>query len=289
MRGQLGNQLFQIATTLAYAWDNDAHPIFPDLNIEDQRDSSFGLRYNRDRFFFRLDASEPSRPVNNLYGNWDIPWHNSDFIPFQEDLRLVGYLMSWKRFNHYRDKILEILSPSPAVLSHLTKKYSDLISNPHTVSVHVRTYAPHLHTSKVLPFLGLEYYRRALERFPSDSTFVVFSDRINWCKVHFPALGKSFIFVEGNDRVEDLFLMSMMRHHIIANSTFSWWAAYLSQNPNKIIVAPESWMHPDTYAYPLRQPNDFYLPDWLMVGADYGQPYPEDMTWYDQTNSLDGN
>lgn len=124
---------------------------------------------------------------------------------------------------------------------------------------------------------------------PPDAIFVVFSDRINWCKKHFPALEKTFVFIEGNDPIDDLFLMSMMKHHILANSSFSWWGAYLDKSRGKIVVAPESWMHPDLYPYPLRHPNDFYLPDWIMAAPDFSAPYPADMTSYDVTQSLDGD
>lgn len=289
LRGQLGNQLFQIATTLAYAWDHHAYPIFPVLEDEDNPNPVFGLKYNRERIFFRLDASKPTRPFMHFYGNWEAVWHDPSPIPFYPDLQLRGYQMSWRRFDHYRERLLEIFAPSAKISAYLKDKYGELIAHPKTVALHVRTYSLRLHNSKQFPFLGLEYYRKAMELFPVDAVFVVFSDRINWCKKHFSQLAKTIIYIENNDRIEDFFLMSMMKHQIIANSTFSWWAAYLNKNPDKIVVAPSSYMHPDIYAYPLRQPNDFYLPNWQMVRPDYDQPYPEDMTLYDTTQSSDGN
>lgn len=282
LRGGIGNQLFQIATTLSYAWDYDAIAIFPDLNRSDSN-----LSFHRNEIFFRLDASGASRPFLSSFQ--ESTWHSSEKIPFQYDQKLFGYFQSWKHFDHHRDRILSVLAPSQSVLSYLTTKYSDLISSPNTVSIHVRTFNSVLHGSKLHPFLGLEYYKKAIDLFPPDMIFVVFSDRINWCKKHFTQFERRFVFVEGNNAIQDLFLMSMMKHHINANSSFSWWGAYLNQNPGRMVIVPQSMMHPDLYAFPLVQPNEFYLPDWVLVPPNFDAPYPIDMTWYDITQSFDGN
>lgn len=282
LRGGLGNLLFGVAATLAYAWDNDATCLLPDLNRGDSN-----ISYNRDRLFFRLSAANLPRPVINSYK--EPIWHSSQKIPFQPDLKIFGYFQSWKLFDHHRDKLLSRFAPSQSVLNRLQEKYGDLIANPNTVGVHVRTFNSQLHHSKLHPFLGLEYYKNAIDFFPPDTLFVVFSDRINWCKYHFSQLDKQFIFIEGNDAVEDLFLMSMMKHNIICNSSFSWWSAYLNQNPEKKVIAPKWWMHPDVYDFPSQQPNDLLLPDWIMIPWNLQAPYPIDMCWYDTTKSLDGN
>ncbi|MBI3236644.1 MAG: alpha-1,2-fucosyltransferase [Chlamydiales bacterium] len=281
IRGAIGNQIFEIATTLAYAWEYDAIPVFPDLNRTDSH-----ISINRDLFFFRLDPSSSSVPFTASYQ--EHAWHSSEKIPYQKNCKLFGYFQSWKRFHPYRDELLKIFAPSEKITSSLEKKYSALLRYPKTVSLHVRTFSPELHASKIHPFLGLEYYRKALSLFPDEQTlFVVFSDRINWCKKHLPSLKRAFLFIEDNNPIEDLFLMAKMKHHIIANSSYSWWGAYLNQNPEKIVVAPISWMHPDYYPFPLVQPNDLLLPDWILVSPDFSESYPEDMTHYDITKSLD--
>lgn len=282
LSGQLGNQLFVTATTLAYAWDYNATPYFPDLNLKRDR-----LSYNRDRIFFRLNANKPPRTVIRKFA--EKTWYSSDRIPFQRDLKLIGAFQSWKHFDHQRQKLLEIYAPSQADVDYLHAKYSDLISNPNTVAIHVRTFNKALHNCKAFPFLGLKYYEEAIKLFPSDSIFVVFSDRINWCKKHFEKLSGNFIFIEGNDGVQDLFLMSMMKNIITANSSFSWWAAYLNQNPDKIVVVPQQWKLPSAYATPFDNLEDFYLPQWVIIPNNLNEPYPKDMTAYDTSQSLDGN
>lgn len=279
LKGALGNQIFEIATTLAYAWDYGAIPVFPGLYRTDS-----GLDFNRKNFFFRLDASSAPRPFSTSYT--EDSCHSSENIPFQWDQMLYGFFQAWTRFHHHRDKLLELFAPSEELLDAILAKYGDLVDNSCTVSIHVRTFNERLHNSMYHPFMGMEYFRKALKHFPTNATFVVFSDRINWCKKHFPALGKNFIFIEGNDSVFDFHLMSLMKHHIISNSSFSWWAAYLNKEPDKIVVAPVSLMHPEFFAFPMTHPNTFYLPDWIMVSPDYYAPYPSDIADYD-TLSLD--
>ncbi len=281
--GQLGNQLFQIAASLAYAWDYNAIPVFPELNATEAR-----LSYNRDRIFFRLDASESPRPFINTY--YEPLWYSSDRIPYQPDQMLWGYFHSWKHFDHHRDKILATYAPSDAIKTYLEEKYDYLLECENTVGVHVRTYNIWDPNSKQFPFLGLNYYKQAMDHFPPDTIFVIFSDRIKWCKKHFPELNRQFIFIEDNDGIQDLYLMSMMKHNIIANSTFSWWSAYLNQNQNRMVVAPQYWMHPDFHAFPPPQPNDFYFPEWVVIPTDFSEPYPSDMAHYDEkSQSVDGD
>ena len=82
------------------------------------------------------------------------------------------------------------------------------------------------------------YYVRAMDMFPGEK-FLVFSDDIEWCKQS--PLFKGCEFSEGKDEVEDLNLMMSCKSHIIANSSFSWWGAWLGINPDKKVIAPKQW------------------------------------------------
>lgn len=280
LKGQLGNQLFEIAAALAYAWDYDLEPIFPELNK-----GEWNIYYNRDSIFFRLNASPLPRPPLSQFYEPSCYQDHPEKPSFHRDQYLHGYFQSWIHFHHQRSRLLEIFAPSKEVESYLENKYADLLAHPNSVAVHVRTFNEVAHHDRVSPFLGLDYYQQAINLFPEDALFVLFSDRINWCKHHFKEFNRNIVYIEDNDHVQDLFLMAKLKHHIIANSTFSWWGAYLNTNPHQIVVAPRFWMNPLLRHFPLEHPNAFYLPSWIIVDSDCNKaPYPEDIRQYDASS-----
>lgn len=277
--GQLTNNLNQIATTLAYAWDYGAEPFFPELNKLE-----WNISYNRDRFFFRLNNLPPPRSIQNIYDEYanEGGWWECNRIVFKPDQYLSGDFFCWKHFHHHRERFIDLFAPSDDVLEYIYSKYFDLLSHPKTVSIHVRTYNKEYHES-TMRFVGLEYYEKAMNYFPEDTLFVVFSDRINWCKQHFPVFNKQVVFIEGNDQVEDFFLMSMLRSHVISNSCYSWWAAYLNRQPEKVIIAPQRT------GRPLSNINDnIYFSDWILIDPNLNEPYPSDIKDFDiRSTSVD--
>ena len=120
-----------------------------------------------------------------------------------------------------------------------------------TVAVHVRRgdYVEDAITANFHGSCSKEYYFEALELFMSDKvgyTFVFFSDDSEWVKTAFGTLDCSKIFVshnKGENSWKDMLLMSACAHNIIANSSFSWWAAWLNPNPVKKIIAPKKWFN----------------------------------------------
>ena len=275
--GQLGNQLFEIATTLAYAWDNDLEAIFPELNSAD-----LNIPINRKRIFFRLNNSSLPRPISYRFKHYNN--YEKREIPITKDIYLDGYFQTWEYFDHHRAKILAIFALHPEELDRLKTKHSDLLKHSCTVGVHVRTFNERW--SKITPFVGLSYYEEAMSYFPDDALFIVFSDRINWCKHHFAKFDKQMIFIEDQDHIEDLFLMSMLKHNIICNSSFSWWAAYFNQNPVKIVVAPRCFVN-SKYLSKINA----NMPGWIELKTDYTYiktPYPTDIRDFDSySKSID--
>ena len=106
------------------------------------------------------------------------------------------------------------------------------------VSIHVRRgdYVTH---PAFVDLCKTDYYERAIALFPDD-TFLVFSDDIEWCKAKWAA-DKRFTFSVGRTEIEDLNAMAGCKSNIIANSSFSWWAAYLNPNTSKRVIYPVAW------------------------------------------------
>lgn len=106
------------------------------------------------------------------------------------------------------------------------------------VSVHIRRgdYVKH---SMFVQLWETDYYERAMAQFPDDTRFLIFSDDQAYCRSRWS--GSRFNYSNGRDEIEDMNLMASCHHNIIANSSFSWWAAYLNPNPNKRVIYPKAW------------------------------------------------
>lgn len=241
LNGQLGNQLFQIATTVSIALDNNAKPIFPDLKNKNE----FNIPLNYQHVFYNFDASGPDVPISTVYQE---PGFHFVSIPYQSNMVLRGYFQSEKYFKHHKKTILKLFAPSEEIKKYLETHYDHILSHPKAVSVHLRMYMdtwPEFH-----PFVGWKYISKAMEQFDDDSLFIIFSDQIDVCKKELQKKlkNKNVIFIEEKHpcAAYDLYLMSMCKHHIISNSSFSWWAAYLNQYPDKIVItpSPSRWFGP---------------------------------------------
>lgn len=252
--GQLGNQMFQIATAMCLALDNNAEPIFPDLKTN----TKYGIPENYQDIFYFFNASQRYPDVSHAYYE---PSYSYSPIPYQPCMKIGGYFQSWKYFDHHRDFIQKIFTPKESILTYLLNKYSDIILDPKTVSIHVRTYNKDDPNNDVYPFNGIEYVREAMQLFPQDSHYIVFSDDIAWCKDNLKGLAPQMRFIEGEAYIHDFFLQSMCCHHIISNSSFSWWAAYLNPNASKVVVAPGRWFQPSTGL----TIDDLIPPDWHII------------------------
>lgn len=150
-------------------------------------------------------------------------------IPFMPNVKLVGYYQSWKYFDEYREEILNAFG----------FKWSPMEN---CVSVHVRR-GDYLNLPKHHPTVTLEYLQSAMKLFPS-ATFFIFSDDAEWCIQQF--WNHPNCYYEGTgDPMADLQKASCCQHHIGSNSSFSFWIAYLSRNPEKQMVFPKNWFGPE--------------------------------------------
>lgn len=248
--GQLGNNMFQVATASALAWDNEAKPCFPDF----QTDSDLYKHV-----FFRVNNRPLERPI--LF-QWDetIFWHHT--IPFHPDMLMIGYFQSEKYFAHYRDRLLELYEPHPDDMDYMQKKYDWLFTHPNTVGVQLRYYKWEHPTGDLFPQYGKEYLEATMRLFPSSSLFVVSSNNLEFARKNIPEWAQNVVFLENEPNYIDMNLLRYCKHNIITNSSFGWWAAWLNQNPDKKVVRPAIWING-------LNTQDVCPQEWISVNASY--------------------
>jgi hypothetical protein len=236
--GGLGNQMFQVATTCALAWDNGAEPYFPDYIPVLPHSTSFH------HVLFRCAIYPPS---NHVSYEWSTPVYGYQPIPFRENMKLSGYSQSEGYFAHHRDRLLKLFAPLEADLRYIQRKYQAVLEHPASVCVHIRYYFAEKPDEPAFRQYDEEYYEKAMSLFAEDSLFVVISDNITFAKRVIQSKGRNVLFIENEPHYIDFFLQTLCKHNIIGNSSFSWWGAWLNQNPGKIVIRPEKWVdgYPD--------------------------------------------
>jgi len=172
---------------------------------------------------------------------------NKDVLQCPSSTYLEGFWQSEKYFEKFAEQIRKDFSFKTEPRGANAVLVSEIISHP-SVSMHVRR-TDYLANEKVLQYHGvcsLDYYNKAVELIAGKVPGIylyVFSDDVEWAKENFKwEFPVKFIsHNEGDKSFEDMRLMSLCKHNVIANSSFSWWGAWLNNNPEKIVVAPEQW------------------------------------------------
>lgn len=266
--GQLGNQLFIIAATTSLALDHDASAIFPDyvsafdpaavLHCNHHRAS---LCTNYREMLNHLNVCQPAHTIAFRYQEPSFTYTPIDYHP---NMCLEGWFQSEKYFARHKETIVNLFAPPDRILAYLNKTYGQILQHPMTVSVHMRYYAREDPEGKIYLTYGRDYIEKAMACFPSDALFVVFSDNMEWCQQELASLERNILFIEGEKYYHDFYLMSLCKHNIICNSTFSWWAAYLNTNINKRVIAPPRWFA----GYYNEQAGDIIPDSWVILQDD---------------------
>lgn len=227
--GRLGNQLFQFCSLYGIAREVGKTPVLPIENIQANERGKLELYdiFPGTHQFFGTPPVDDREVGETIFSQRDE--NTIDLCKKDANINLAGYFQSPLYFNKYKEELLEILTFKDT-------KPLDISTSKPIVSIHVRR-TDYLNNTGAYTQLADEYYCEAVSYFPKCS-FLVFSDDIGWCKKNFP---ESFFFSEGKSQEEDLRIMSLCDHHILSNSTFCWWAAYLNQNGNKKIISPKTW------------------------------------------------
>lgn len=236
--GGLGNQLFEVATTCALAWDNGAEAYFPDYIPLLAHSQSLH------HVLFRCPLYPPKDEVSS---EWATPVYGYEPIPFTNGMRLSGYSQNEKYFAHYRSRLLQLFAPKESDLQYIKKKYGWVLDHPNTVSVHIRYYFAEKPDEPAFRQYDEEYYQKAMNLFSKDVLFVVISDNMSFAKKIINTRERNVVFIEDEPHYIDFYLQTLCKHNIIGNSTFSWWGAWLNQNPGKIVIRPKEWIggYPD--------------------------------------------
>lgn len=257
LAGALGNQMFQYAAGRALAlrrgtqlrldlgWLAPQSRFVYELGVFDlDVELTWAYRHTRRERLKELVGLAPAARRQD--------WRREGFsfdaavIDLPERSRLVGYWQSEKYFQDYADVIRADFEFRHA-LDRPNAEVERAIAAAPAVAVHVRRgdYVTDPGARAFLGTLPVDYYTKAarllLDR-ASDARFFVFSDDPAWCRSHL-SLGGPTTFVTHNQGrgQDDLRLMTLCRHHIIANSSFSWWGAWLGASAGQIVVAPKTW------------------------------------------------
>lgn len=265
--GGLGNQMFEYAMYLAL---KDAHPQ-EEIKVCTRSFGGYGLHNGLEiQRIFGVELPEASLweltkvaypffnyktwqvmrhflPVRKSMtrGGFDIPFDFSQ-VTREDSCYYEGYWQNEKYFQHIREKILTAYT-FPAFEDETNKDLAERLKTSNAASCHIRR-GDYL-KEPAMCVCTPSYYARAITKMNESvnpELYVIFSDDIQWCKENISQLiGKrDAVFVDwnkGEQSFRDIQLMTLCKHNIIANSSFSWWGAWLNQNEGKVVVAPEAF------------------------------------------------
>ena len=162
-----------------------------------------------------------------------------------DDVYLEGFWQSYRFFNDIKRTLYQDFKFKDE-MDNNNRNISELMEKTNSVSIHVRR-GDYLSSPEFKDVCTLQYYFNSIEFITKridEPVFYVFSDDLDWCKKNLCLENSIFVDVnKGNKSYNDMRLMSLCKHNIIANSTLSWWSAYLNKNDKKIVIAPPKWMN----------------------------------------------
>ena len=299
--GGLGNQMFQYAAAKALACKHDVELVIDQSAFRSYALRSFLLDRlqvpeavqsmeqraidtpMRARNFAAVQRLDRANRLLNRFGVPKLPVPRSvysepsfhfdpAFFTLGSSISLYGYFQSDRYFIDIADRLRDSFQPREA-LGAPAQAMADLIARSDLpVSVHIRRgdYVKSAETARVHGAMGAAYYRKALSVLQGllgvSMKIFVFSDDPAEAEAVLDFVPREhLVHVRGDpDRPwEDMTLMARCQHHVIANSSFSWWGAWLNPSPEKIVIAPREWFTPGE----LRQRNtcDLYPPGWILV------------------------
>ena len=242
-KGKLGNQMFQYATLMALALENNYS-----FGISFDKNRGYILKGDNKKHYLYLNESfnltceniTDFSFIKHIYKE-DINFKfDKNIFKIKDNTNIDGYFQSEKYFKKYRQEILKEFTFKDDIIKTSEEKLN-IYENNIKISIHIRR-GDYLKFEKWHPPVSSTYLKSSIQYIKEKMNdiphvFLIFTDDAKWAKEKF----EDIQVIEGNDKYVDLCMMSMCEHNIIANSSFSWWAAWLNKNKDKIILAPEVW------------------------------------------------
>lgn len=249
----LGNQMFMYAANFAKSKTSNRHVCR--LDSTNNLAKIYPLSVPRCNFFLRYIQDYL------LLKKCSMSQYSDEYTTRSSCVSWIGYMQNEAYFLGKKNEIEQEFQ----LKKKLTAKNQEMVQQmekENSVCLHFRR-GDYLETG--YPVLGLEYYNQGIEyikdKTQKDVTLYVFSNDMPWVKKNFRRSEKT-LYVEDNDAATDMELMKHCKHNIIANSSYSWWSAYLNKNPDKIVVAPDTW----DYRHPWWG-DEIILKDWVKLPA----------------------
>lgn len=240
--GELGNQMFQVASTIGYANMNNSIAIFPEWKCEFS-----GTDYSK-IFKHHINQSLNSPELQRLT---NLPWNQHHYYdlkflplpPCDSNMNLIGYFQSESYFDHVKDEILKLFTPNDEISQYIQAKYPDIIADNDHICVHIRTAKRASNDHDVHAACDSLYLNNALMQYNKDRVHIVFADNMPLAKTMLPE-GRNYRFIENESNYIDLFLMNNFKDYVISASTFGWWGAWLSKYDNPNVTIMKNWFDP---------------------------------------------
>lgn len=249
--GGLGNQLFQYA--FARALQEKGNRVY--LAAVFYTKYRTQRTYLLDNFYIKLKRAYWAEKLIAPLADNDLPFkirtshiheemgmaYAPKLLDIEGNHYLIGLFQDERYFKSISAELKKEICPRKRI--KISKELSYILKNENTASVHIRR-GDYKQTNNLL---NISYYKKAVDLMESkidNAFFCVFSDDLNWARRHFDFV-KNAYFINQDRRLmdyEELMIMSRCRHHIIANSTFSWWGAWLNSSFDKIVIGPKNWI-----------------------------------------------
>ena len=256
--GRLANQMFQYASLKGVARHRGYDFSIPPQQVFGQHDTLVrSSELNIYNVFDNIKNNNIQVARNPILQDRMHEFDEELFRSCPDNVDFFGYYQSPKYFEHIKDEIKNDFKFSDEVESICNEMYES-INGKEIVSLHIRRTDYIVYNNH--PLQPISYYEKALKLFDKNVQILVFSDDPAWCQEQGLFADDSIMISEGNDADVDMCLMSKCNYHIIANSSFSWWGAWLGDSEK--VVAPSNWFA-DSCAD--KSVKDMVFGDWTWV------------------------